>query len=328
MGRVAVSLRIVLRGLLAVLPLLAAGAAEAGEPAKVIVGSFVNQILDLSFKERRYLIDFWVWFRWEPEGTLVDYKPLESFELINGRIETRSSVVEKKIGKVNYASARVTATISQAWELNAFPLDSHRLHIHLEDSGHAVNEMVFEADLANSRLGKEIDLSGWTVSGFDPQVTTTLYETNYGDISLPTHNHSRYSRFTFSMNLQRENNDAAMKLLGTMFFAPLVAFAAFLIKPTDVNTRFGVGVGALFAVATSAVIAASAVPDSSALTLADTMHMMAMAFIFASLAQSATCMKWNETGHETRARQLDRWSLLVFPLMFVLLCVLVVLRAR
>jgi len=61
------------------------------------------------------------------------------------------------------------------------------------------------------------------------------------------------------LDLIRENHEAAIKLLGAMFFATLVAFAAFVIKPTDVNTRFGVGVGALFAVATSAVIVAGAV---------------------------------------------------------------------
>jgi len=93
----------------------------------VIVGTYVNQILDLSFKERRYIIDFWVRSRREPEGDMANYKSLESFELINGRVDAKTSIVERKIGNVNYASARVTASISQAWELNAFPLDRHRL---------------------------------------------------------------------------------------------------------------------------------------------------------------------------------------------------------
>ena len=112
-----------------------------------------------------------------------------------------------------------------------------------------------------------------------------------------------------------------------MLVAPLVAFAAFLIKPTDVNTRFGVGVGALFAVATSAVIVASAVPDSTALTAADRLHMISMSFIFASLVQSAICMKWVATGHESRCRWVDRCCLVIFPLMFALICTRVVLGA-
>jgi hypothetical protein len=312
---------------LALLLLIGAGAAGATEPAKVIVGIYVNQILDLSFKDRRYTIDFWVWFRWRTEGELADFKPLESIELINGRIDSKSSVVEKKIGGESYASARIVASISEPWELDAFPLDNHRLRIRLENSEHAASELVYEVDAANSGLGDELNLSGWVVSSFDAGVTTKVYKSNFGDVSLPTKDRSEYSRLTFSMDLRRENHEAAIKLLTTMVLAPLVAFAAFLIRPKDVNTRFGVGVGALFAVATSAVIVASAVPDSSALTTADRMHMIAMIFILASLVQSAICMKWVETGHEARCKRMNRWCLFIFPMLFALVCSRVVLGA-
>ena len=323
-------MRLLLRGVQVLLLLVGAQVgelADAAEPAKVVVGAYVNQILDLSFKDRRYTIDFWIWFRWKPEGEMADYKPLESFEVINGRIDNRSSIVEKKIGDVNYASARITASISQPWDLDAFPLDNHRLRIYLEDSKLVASQMVFDLDLANSGLGDEINLSGWTVSFFDAGVTTKVYKSNYGDISLPTKDRSEFSRFTFSMDLRRENHEAAIKLLTTMLVAPLVAFAAFLIKPTDVNTRFGVGVGALFAVATSAVIVAGAVPDSTALTAADRMHMISMSFIFASLVQSAICMKWDAIGYEGLCRWLDRCCLVMFPLLFALMCGWVVLGA-
>lgn len=326
-GVAAMSMRMCLRGLLALLLLTGAGTAGATEPAKVIVGIYVNQILDLSFKDRRYTIDFWVWFRWEAKGELADYKPLESLELINGRIDNKTSIVEKKIDGVNYASARIMASISEPWELDDFPFDNHRLRIRLENSEHVASELVYEIDVANSGLGDEINLSGWTVSFFDAGVTTKVYKSNFGDVSLPTKDRSEYSRLTFSMDLRRESHEAAIKLLTIMVVAPLVAFAAFLIEPTDVNTRFGVGVGALFAVATSAVIAASAVPDSSALTAADWMHMIAMVFIVASLVQSAICMKWVETGHEVRSKRVDRWCVFIFPLLFVLICSGVVLNA-
>ena len=280
----------------------------------------------MSFRERRYVIDFWIWFRWEPVGALKDYNPLESFELINGRVDAKSSIVEKEIDKVKLASARVTANVSQAWDVNAFPFDRHRLQIHIEDSKYAANDLVFELDLANSRLGDEIELSGWTVTEFEPRVTNKVYDTNFGDVSLPTRDVSVYSRFTYSMDLLRETHDAAIKLLGGMFFATLVAFSAFLVSPSDTNTRFGIGVGALFAVATSAVIAAQAVPDSSALTAADKLHMISMGFIFASLLQSSLCMKLVENGHEFRSRRLDLGCLVAFPLLFALICGGVVLR--
>lgn len=321
------SMRMFLRGLFAALLLAGAGVAEATEPAKVTVGTYINKILDLSFAERRYTVDFYIWFRWKAEGDMLDYKPLDSFELMNGRMGKLTSVVEKKIDDVNYASARVTATIWENWTLTAFPFDKHRLSIHLEDSKRVGSVMVFDPDHDNSGLGDEIGLSGWTVSDFKSQVTNKLYASNYGDISLPAGRRSEFSRFTFSMDLLRDNYGAAMKLLATMIVATLVAFVAFVIKPTDVDPRFGVGVGALFAVAASAFIVASAVPDSGALTAADKMHMISMAFIFASLVQSAICLRWDETGQEARSERLDRWCVFIFPLLFALTCGWVVLRA-
>lgn len=55
--------------------------------------------------------------------------------------------------------------------------------------------------------------------------------------------------------------------------------------------------------------------------------MIAMSFILASLVQSAICMKWDPTGHELRCRRLDRVCLVVFPLLFALMCGYVVLGA-
>ena len=57
------------------LSLLAAGAAGAA-PAEVIIGTYVNKVQDLSFRENHYSVDFYIWFRWKAEGALADYKPL------------------------------------------------------------------------------------------------------------------------------------------------------------------------------------------------------------------------------------------------------------
>jgi hypothetical protein len=296
---------------------LALVAGARAEPAKVVIGAYVNKLQDISFRDSRYSIDFYVWFRWKAEGELKDFKPLESMELINGRIDSKTSIVEKKIGDVNYASARVAATIFKNWELAAFPFDQHRLDIHVEDSQFVSSQLVYEADVANSRLGDELGVPGWTMSKFTPVVTNKVYKTNYGDVSLPTDALSEYARFTFGMDMHRKDYGSAAKLLSTVLAATLVAFVAFMIRPVDVDPRFGLPVGALFAVAASAFVVASAVPDSGVLTAADKMHMLAMAFIFASLVQSAFCLKWDEAEQEAKWKRADRWAIIVFPILFL-----------
>lgn len=312
------SIRALLRVLLAGW-LLAFGVGSAlAAPGKVVVGTYINKMTEVSFKDSKFSLDFYIWFRWKPEGELAEYKPLESMELINGRIDGKTSIVEKKIGDLNYASARVTATIFKNWALETFPFDSHRVLVHVEDSQFVDSALVFEPDTANSRLGDEIGLPGWVLSGFAAQATQKEYKSNYGDSSLPTDALSTYSRLTFGMDMHRAGLGSAIKLLATVVFATLVAFVAFGIRPVDVDPRFGLGVGALFAVAASAFVVASTVPESALLTIADQVHMISMGFIFASVVQSAFCLKWDEAGEEAKWKRLDRICIIAFPVTFLL----------
>lgn len=298
------------------LALLFLTSALAAEPAQVVVGSYVNKIQDLNFKDNKYTLDFFIWFRWKPEGALADYKPLDSFEIINGKIENKGSIVEKKIGDLQYASARITATMAETWDLARFPFDSHAMQVNIEDSALSQNDLVFVADTANSKFGDEIDLAGWTESNFVARTVSKIYHTNYGDTSLPTDARSEYSRFIFSMDIERESYGSAIKLLSTVLLATAVAFVAFMVKPSDLDARFGMGVGALFAVAASAFIAASSVPDSGVMTVADEVHMIALAFIFISLLVSSLCLKLEVIGREERAFRIDHWCLVIFPIAF------------
>jgi hypothetical protein len=309
-------LQAVLTTLGALLALLCGGQAGAQPAQQVATGAYVSKIQDLNFRENKYSLDFYLWFRWKAEGPLVDYKPLDSFELVNGKIENKSSVVEKKIGDMNYASVRVSATMSETWELAQFPFDSHTVTVKIEDSTYTTQDLVFVADKSNSGLGDEIDMSGWTASNFVTDVQTKVYRTNYGDTSLPTDASSQYSRFMFSIDIDRSSQGSAVKLLSTVLLATAVAFVAFLVKPSDLDARFGMGVGSLFAVAASAFISASLVPDSGAMTMADKMHMIALAFIFGTLLLSAMCLKLEVSGREELAYRIDRYAVVLLPLLF------------
>jgi hypothetical protein len=299
----------------AMLALLGMAGAQA-RPEQVVVGAYVNKIQDIDFRNSRYSIDFYLWFRWKAEGRLADFKPLESFEIINGKVDTRSSVVEKKIGDISYAAVRVSATMSETWKLARFPFDSHSLRINIEDSSFTADDIVFLADTTNSALGDELNLSGWQATNFGTAIDSKTYRTNYGDLSLPTDALSVYSRFAIMLDLERSSYGAAFKVLNIVLLAAAVAFLAFLVKPSDLDARFGMGVGALFAAAASAIIAASEVPESGATTMADNAHSVALAVIFATLLVSTLCLKLEVSGHKKLAYRIDRICLVVFPVLF------------
>lgn len=295
--------------------LLMASPARA-QPSEVIVGSYINKVQDLSFRENKYVLDFYIWFRWKAQGNLVDYKPLESFEIINGRVDAKGSIVEKKIGDMNYASARITATIAETWDLSDFPFDWHRTQVRLEDSAYTTQDLVFVPDQANSRLGDEIDMPGWSATNFGATVQRKVYQTNYGDTSMPADARSEYSRYVIAWDIDRVGWGAAVKLLSTVFLAMAVAFVSFMVKPSDLDARFGMGVGALFAVAASAFVVSASVPDSASLTVADKLHTIALGGIFLTLLISALCLRLEVRDREDLAFKIDHWSLAILPLLF------------
>ncbi len=308
------------RSWLAAMLMLLCGLCSQGalaKPAEVVVGTYVNKVQDVNFRENKYTLDFYIWFRWKAEGALADYKPIDSFEIVNGRIDNKANIVEKKVGEVNYAQARITATMAEAWDLTDFPFDWHRTKVRIEDGGALTAlDLVFVADQANSRLGDEIDLAGWRASNFGAEVQSKLYRTNYGDVSLPTDAQSEYSRYVFAWDLDRVGWGTAIKLLSTVILATGVAFVSFMVKPSDLDARFGMGVGALFAVAASAFIVSSSVPDSASLTVADRLHMVALGGIFFTLLISAFCLRLEVSGREELAFRIDHWCVGVLPLLF------------
>lgn len=213
------------------------------------------------------------------------------------------------------------------WQLERYPFDRHTMNVFIEDSDRSAKDLVFVADSANSRLGDELDLAGWVASNFRADVVSKTYRSNYGDPGLPTDARSQYSRYAAAVDIDRQSFGSALKLLSTVLLATAVAFVAFMVKPSGLDARFGMGVGSLFAVAASAFIAASLVPDSGVMTVADFMHMLALLFIFATLLISAVCLKLETGGREALAFRIDRICLVLLPLLFYGWSAVVVLRS-
>jgi hypothetical protein len=107
------------------------------------------------------------------------------------------------------------------------------------------------------------------------------------------------------------------KLFWGGFMATMIAFMALWIKPTDLDPRFGLGVGAIFAAMASAYVITSALPETQDITLADMMNGLAILYIFLSILVSTISLRVHGSGRENASRRLDRWS---FVILFITFC--------
>ncbi|MBI3270067.1 MAG: hypothetical protein HYZ53_13660 [Planctomycetes bacterium] len=219
---------------------LGSSGAVAAEPAEVIVGTNLNQIYALDLKGNQYSADFYIWFRWMDENL----KPLETFELAKGRVTSKTGVVQKKIGDLNYASCRVLATITHFWELARFPLDDHILELQFEDNENEASQMVYVPDKENSGVSPAVRVPGWVLKRSWPEVRPSVYTTNYGDTSLSAGNESTYSRFVSRFEILRPGRSRIFKVFIALLVATSIGYLAFFIRPKDGGSRISLGVGA------------------------------------------------------------------------------------
>ncbi len=283
------------------------------KPTEVYVGIYLNQIYALSLKENQFSVDFYIWFRWKDK----EINPLESFELANGKIDTKENAGEAIIKDFRYGSCRIHATIFQFWDISDFPLDDHSLRIEIEDSMNDVSYLIYIPDKENCSYSQDLKIPGWNAADIEANTINHTYKTNWGDLSLPKDYKSDYSRFIYSVNIKRPDFGYFMKMFFTVFVATLIALISLFIKPSDIDSRFGLSAGALFAAVASEVVIASSLPDTNIITLTDKLHIIAILFILISIAETIISMRFYQSEKSSLSHIFDRFCFMLLLISYL-----------
>jgi len=293
-------------------------------PVVVDVGVFLNNVPSVMLKERKFQVDFNVWFRWTGDAV----NPLESFEVVAGHIDLKEELVKKKTGNVNYGLYKIVATINYNFDLAKYPLDDHALKIQIEDVKRDSSEMVYRADTASTNISPKVHVPGWDTGHFDATTAVVHYPTNYGDPEAAKATESNYSRFTFSLDLIRNGYGNFLKLFSMLFFAGGIAFFAFWVRSDYLDSRLALIVSGIFMAAITANMISSSLPESDSFDMAERLYFATMAFIFATCLGSLHTFKIFLAGNEDKANVLSRRLGIVLPVAYVLVNLLIVMLAH
>ncbi len=290
------------------------------KPLEVTVGTYINQILEINFAEDYFVIDMWLWFRWEPsaEGqfrfeTEENY-PLKTFEITNGQIlgEPTGELTETKKhpdGRTfTYQNVRVIAKITQRFNMRPYPAENHALEILIEDSEERIEKVLYVADTEFSRLGAGVQLPGWQVSAKPPDVTVNAYPTNFGNIALNDGGSyvSQYSQFRYVIELRKPVITSIIKSLWPTFLATIVAILALLLSPGS-GARFDLAIGAIFAIVANKFTITSSVQDAVQFGYSDVIQILSAGIVVLTLAESIWAVRREQMGvsHANSIRKVD-----------------------
>lgn len=245
-------------------------------PQAIDVGIYLNNIPSISLKEKKFQVDFVIWFRWTGD----DINPVETFSIFNGHIDAKDGVITKKIGDTRYASARVEATIFRNFDVAHYPLDNQTLKIQIEDSKADGRLVSYKPDKDNTNVSSKITVPGWAVGQFDSYGSVTSYKTNYGDLSLARNAETRIPRYTFAIDLKRSGHGYFLKYFSMLFLAAALTLAGFAISSELIDTRFFLSTSAIFMAAITGGSLSTSLPETDEFGLGDQLYHMTMGFIF------------------------------------------------
>lgn len=296
---------------------------KTGPADTVKVGAYIFSLYDLDFPGNKLNADFYLWYNTNKDSMGL----LENLEIINSTELTKSYEMNEKRGNVFFHSVRINTKIKEQWEVNNFPFDRQLIEIRIEDFDKDNTKMVFVADTAASKIDKDVHLDGWKIKDFGIKIDNHTYETNYGDPDIPLNEYSSFSRATLYFTLEREGKGLFFKLFIGLFISVLISLLTFFVNPLDLDPRFGLSVGAIFAAIASQYVITSTLPQNESLTLVDILHDISFIFIFLCILISTISLHYMKTGKEVLSKKLDRYSFFVFAITYLLLIIYFVGKA-
>ncbi len=269
-------------------------------PDTVKAGIYITSIHDIDFKQNQYDINLWLWLTYKRK----EFDFLQNLEIPEAKSFTKSfSTIDSSNGKV-YLLMKLQCLMKDNWKINNFPFDRQKLRLSIENSQFDSKELVFVADTLGNHYDPRFVLKGWNIDSFKMTTEIKVYETNFGDTSLKKP-HSEYSNFKVRIGIGRDVSELFWKMFIGMYVAFLIAYICFYIHADSIDSRFGLSVGALFAAVGNKYIIDSSLPDSTSLTLVDTLHGITLFFIFAVVACSAIALQMVKKDKIKKANKFD-----------------------
>jgi hypothetical protein len=265
----------------------------------VKVGTYVISLHDINFHDKEYTIRFWLWFIYDNPN--FDFS--KQLDIPNAKeIEPPEIIVDSIDGKA-WAIMKMKCTMKERWDVQDFPFDMQHLHVQIENTLFDNKKLVFVPDIKGSRFDEKEALDGWTIKNFRVHQSNNDYETGFGDSSS---DFQEFSTFNIEMDIERNAWGLFAKIFVGMYIAFLIAVVSFTPRPSELEPRFGLPVGGLFAAVGNKYIIDSVLPESSVFTLVDTLHSFTFFAIFMTLVVSAITLKLHDNGKTELSLRVNR----------------------
>jgi hypothetical protein len=260
--------------------------ATPATPDTVKVGSYILSLHDINFHDKEYTMRFWLWFLYNNEN--FDFTT--QVEVPNAKSLEQPEVLIDTINGKTWVLMKMKSVMKQSWNVNDYPFDEQYITVSIENTMYDKNWLVYEVDSIGSNFAPTMNVDGWRIKDFRVARGTNEYNTAFGDPRAIS-SKSIYDSFNIYMTLERNAMGLFMKIFLGMYIAFFIGSISFFIEIKEIESRFALPVGGLFAAVGNKYIIDSLLPETSDYTLVDTLHSITFLFIFFTIFLNAYCVK-------------------------------------
>ncbi len=273
-------------------------------PAKdtVWVGIYLHAFTDFNLSNNTYQADARLWMRYKNSAL----HPEELLRFENAKEVTELETLRKHNNGWHWVLQRRRVTVQHEWDIQHFPFNTEQLSLVLLDP-FAVeeNRIYLPDDDAISCAGDGVPI-GWYLQGSALTSTPITYASRMGLAPLGFTAQAKVVALTASLTLARRGEDLIFKLYVGLFVAFLISWLTFFIEPTEVDPRFGLSVGGIFAAIGNKYILDANLADISASSLTDWMHLVTFVSIVLTVAIGIVSLYLHKQGRINQYKRLDR----------------------
>jgi hypothetical protein len=261
---------------------------NAATPAKVTFGVYPMSIYELDPFNNSFGISFYAWWRTKNKN----YKPDTSIEIVNARTYSHK-FGDHGITKAGeyYTFVHYYAKINYDWNLKYFPFGHQYLQVNLEDFADT-DSIIFDPDLADSRLHSEFSLPGWKIISMSVKKSTTTYDTNFGNADAPK---GLFDRITMTIEIKRQGMRVFISYFIGFFMAGFLAHILYLMNTFPYPARATIFAGGIFSFIGNKYTIDQKLPLITEFTLADSIQAATFVVLFLAIITSILIELLNTT---------------------------------
>lgn len=282
-----------------------------GQKDTAKIGCYISSLYDFNLSENTFKTDFYLWSIYNKNAPFNFEKEIE---IMNTNSVSMEGTSVDTTGNSLWFYSKIKAELRKIWRTVDYPFDRQRLLISIESSEYDTSGLVFLCDKKNSKMNDSaiIRLNEWELLGSSFFVTSTKYDTNFGNPESEAS--SSNSCFNIEISLARKNSWLILfKLITGLLVAFTISCCVFFIKPNNVDPRFGLAVGGLFAAIGNKYIVEGIVPSTNSVTMMDSIHNLTFIYLFIIIIVSVYSLYlYEKETAESRAKSIkvDRYSLI------------------